>query len=74
MTSLDTSRTEFPPRIDSAGIQAYWRDFTPEEVDWIDGRVGRLIHAVATKCGLSQDEAARQVARYFSPQQAKEPT
>lgn len=53
-------------QLSSEEIQKQWDDFSSEEVDWIDGRVNRLIHALTAKFGLSRDEAARQVEAFLA--------
>ena len=58
------SRPEYRP-ITASQVIEYWDDLTVEEAEWIDGDAMRLIEALQTKFGISEDEAAMQVSIFL---------
>ncbi len=58
------SRPEYRP-ITATQVIEYWDDLTVEEAEWIDGDAMRLIEALQTKFGISEDEAAMQVSIFL---------
>ncbi|MCA8999758.1 MAG: hypothetical protein KDA80_22370 [Planctomycetaceae bacterium] len=55
-----------PVQFTRQDVHEQWDDFAPEEIDWVDGDPVRLIQAVATKYGVSRDEAAWQVTEFLN--------
>jgi len=52
-------------------ILEYWDDLSPEEADWIAGDAHRLMEALQTKFGISEDEAAGQLANFLDVYQTR---
>ncbi len=62
--------TEYPPLAPQL-ILEYWDDFEQSEVEWVDGDAMRLLEALKSKYGISEDEAAHQLQGFLDTYETK---
>lgn len=58
--------TFLPPQISPRMILSRWPELRAEELEWIEGKMHRLQHAIVTRCRVSREEATRQILDFVN--------